>query len=197
MSCVSIFIRATSDHDIDAIASIYSHAVVNTTATYELEPPSRDSMQSRIERIRDAGYPCFVAEESCADRKVVVGYAYASPFRPRAAYRFTVEHSVYVAPGERGRGVGRLLMEAVINECERLGFRQLVAVIGDGGKNEGSMKFHERLGFRHSGRLEGSGYKFGCWLDTVYMQLKLGGGTSSPPDPASMPEKGFRNEETN
>lgn len=186
---LTMSVRAASDDDIGAITSIYADAVTHTTATYELTPPSQAEMQQRISAIRDAGFPCLVAEDQ--DQRVV-GYAYVSPFRPRPAYRFTVEHSVYVLAGERGRGVGRRLTGALIKECERLGFRQMVAVIGDGQENQASVTFHERLGFWHAGRLEGSGYKFGRWLDTVLMQLSLGGGTGGPPDPQAMLEERFQ-----
>ena len=100
--------------------------------------------------------------------------------------------SIYVAPEAKGRGIGRLLLERLIVECESAGFRQMIAVIGDGGRQSPSVRLHERLGFRHSGVLEGSGYKHGRWLDTVFMQLSMNGGNAVPPDPGSLPERRFR-----
>jgi phosphinothricin acetyltransferase len=186
-----VSVRSLRDGDIPAIADIYNDNVINTTTTYELEPLSLPEMSDRLSAVTLAGFPCFVAEESC-DNPRILGYAYGTAFRPRPAYRFTVEHSVYVASGARGRGVGTLLMRCLIRECERLGFRQIVAVIGDGKPDNPSVLFHIKLGFRDAGRLEGSGYKFGSWLDTTLMQLTISRGTESPPDPASLPETRFR-----
>ncbi|KAK4040862.1 acyl-CoA N-acyltransferase [Parachaetomium inaequale] len=185
-----IIIRDVQDGDLTTITDIYNDTVINTTATYELDPLSLSAMSDRLSAIKEAGFPCFVAEESC-DFPRVLGYAYASAFRPRPAYRFTVEHSIYVASDSRARGVGSLLMEALIKECERLGFRQIVAVIGDGRSYSPSVLFHKKLGFRYSGRLEGSGYKFGRWLDTTFMQFTINGGIGSSPDPTILPEVGF------
>lgn len=176
-----ILIREAQDGDLAFITAIYNDAVVNTTATYELDPLSQSTMSGRLSVIKDAGFPCFVAEESSAPHKIL-GYAYVSAFRPRPAYRFTVEHSVYVAGDARARGVGSLLMGSLIQECERLGFRQIVAVIGDGRPDSPSVLFHRKLGFRDSGKLEGSGYKFGRWLDTSFMQLTINGGIETRPD---------------
>ena len=111
---------------------------------------------------------------------------------PRPAYRFILEDSVYVAPHAKGRGIGRALMQRLIGEAQSLGFRQIIAVIGDGRPDSASVRLHQALGFRHSGRLEGSGYKHGRWLDTVFMQLSLNGGSASDPDPTSLPERRFR-----
>jgi phosphinothricin acetyltransferase len=185
----SIIIRETRDGDLPAITAIYNDAVVNTTATYEIDPPSQSTMSDRLAAIKDAGLPCLVAEGS-SDSPNILGYAYVNAFRPRPAYRFTVEHSVYVASDARARGVGSLLMRNLIQECERLGFRQIVAVIGDGRPDSPSVLFHRKLGFRHSGKLEGSGYKFGRWLDTSFMQLPINGGIATHPD--SSPQPGLR-----
>ncbi len=180
-------IRPATLDDLEAIAGIYADAVANGTASYELEPPGSGEMAARFAALEAGGFPYLAAESGGA----VVGYAYAGPFRPRPAYRFMVENSIYVAPGAKGRGVGRALLEALIAEAGRLGFRQMVAVIGDGRKDSPSVRLHERLGFRHAGRLEGSGYKHGRWLDTAFMQLPLNGGAGSPPDPDSLPERRF------
>jgi len=180
-------IRAATPGDIERVAEIYADAVLNGTATYELEPPSAAEMARRFLDLAEAGYPFLAAEEDGR----VAGYAYGGPFRARPAYRFTVEDSIYVAPEARGRGIGRLLLERLIEQCEARGFRQLVAVIGDGRRGSASVLLHERLGFRHAGRLEGSGFKHGRWLDTVFMQLSLNGGASLDPDPDSLPERRF------
>jgi phosphinothricin acetyltransferase len=182
-----IAVRPASRADIPAIAAIYAHAVKTGTASYELEPPSEAEMASRYEALAAGSYPYLVAETPAG----VLGYAYAGPFRPRRAYRFMVEDSIYLAPKAQGNGTGRLLLSALIEQCVRLGFRQMVAVIGDGKRNQASVRVHESLGFRHAGLLEGSGYKHGRWLDTVFMQLSLNGGTASPPDPQSLPERNF------
>ncbi|RNJ44218.1 GNAT family N-acetyltransferase [Mesorhizobium erdmanii] len=189
----NIVIRAASAADLDTITEIYAEAVTYGTASYELEPPSRAEMGARFATLIAGGFPYLVAEKDGA----VLGYAYAGAFRPRPAYRFIVEDSVYVAPDAKGQGVGLTLMQALIAAAEAAGFRQIVAVIGDGHADSASVRLHEKLGFRHSGRLEGSGYKHGRWLDTVFMQLSLNGGASLPPDPASLPERRFRGTKKN
>ncbi|KQZ14980.1 GCN5 family acetyltransferase [Mesorhizobium sp. Root554] len=183
-------IRAATAADLDRITEIYADAVLNGTATYELEPPSRTEMAARFEALADGGFPYLVAEDG--EGGALLGYAYAGPFRPRPAYRFIVEDSVYVAPEAKGQGIGRLLMERLIEASRTLGFRQIVAVIGDGHAASASVRLHEKLSFVHSGRLTGSGYKHGRWLDTVFMQLEMNGGASVPPDPDSLPERNFR-----
>jgi L-amino acid N-acyltransferase YncA len=183
-----LHLRPATPADLDAITEIYADAVTNGTASYELEPPTKTEMTQRFETLSAGGFPYLVAESS----GTVVGYAYAGPFRPRPAYRFVVENSVYVAPDAKGRGIGRLLLEQLIAEAEKLGFRQMIAVIGDGHAESASVKLHERMGFRHSGRLEGSGYKHGRWLDTTFMQLSMNGGADTAPDPDSLPERQFK-----
>ena len=184
----SISIRAATTADLDRITDIYADAVTHGTASYELEPPSRAEMGNRFDNLAAGGFPYLTAEKN----GVVLGYAYAGPFRPRPAYRFVIEDSVYVAPEAKGQGVGFLLMQALIETARAAGFRQIIAVIGDGYADSASVRLHEKLGFRHSGRLEGSGYKHGRWLDTVFMQLPLNGGAEVPPDPESLPERRFR-----
>jgi L-amino acid N-acyltransferase YncA len=178
-------IRAARADDLDAITAIYADAVVHGTASYELDPPDRPEMESRFAALAAGGFPRLVAEAAGE----VVGYAYAGPFRPRPAYRFIVENSVYVAPRAKGKGVGLALLKALVEEAERAGFRQMIAVIGDGSPDSPSVRLHLRAGFRHCGQLEGSGYKHGRWLDTVFMQLAMNGGSSTPPDDASLPER--------
>src|SRR3569832_2160848 len=184
----AIAIRAATAADLDRITDIYADAVEHGTASYELEPPSRAEMGNRFDSLAAGGFPYLVAEKD----GVVLGYAYAGPFRPRPAYRFVIEDSVYVAPEAKGQGVGSLLMRALVGAARAAGFRQIIAVIGDGHADSASVRLHEKLGFRHSGRLEGAGYKHGRWLDTVFMQLSLNGGASVPPDPDSLPERKFR-----
>lgn len=183
-----IVIRAASEADLDGITAIYAEAVRQGTASYELEPPDLAEMSSRFAALTGQGYPYLAAEAG----GVLLGYAYAGPFRPRRAYRFMVEDSIYLAPEARGRGVGRLLLSRLVGEATRLGFRQMTAVIGDGQTNLASVRLHAAAGFRHVGTLEGSGYKHGRWLDTVFMQLTMNGGTGTPPDPQSLPEANFR-----
>lgn len=183
-----VSIRTAAGADLESIAEIYADAVINGTASYELEPPALDEMCRRFSSLDEGGYPFLVAEQEDS----VCGYAYAGPFRPRPAYRFIVENSIYVAPASKGCGIGRRLLSELIHRSAALGFRQMIAVIGDGRPDSPSVKLHEALGFRHSGRLEGSGYKHGRWLDTVFMQLAMNGGAGLPPDPDSLPERSFR-----
>ena len=182
-------IRAATSDDLDAITAIYSDAVTNGTASYELEAPSRADMALRFQALSDGGFPYIVAVDASGQ---IAGYAYAGPFRPRPAYRFIVENSVYVAPRSKSQGIGKLLLQTLLDEAQALGFRQMIAVIGDGSPDSSSVRLHEALGFRHCGRLEGSGYKHGRWLDTVFMQIAMNGGAQGEPDPASLPERRFR-----
>lgn len=183
----SIIIRPAKKSDLGRITEIYADAVANGTASYELEVPVFDTMTARYETVVAGHYPYLVA----ADAETVVGYAYASAFRPRPGYRFTVENSVYVSPERKGQGIGKELMQALIVECERLGFRQILAVIGDGTPSNPSLRLHERLGFRHVGNMQATGYKHGRWLDTVIMQMTLNGGNTRAPDPESLAERLF------
>jgi len=176
-SSSSTLIRASRDDDIDAIARFYSESVATGTASWEYEAPSVAEMAKRRYAVLANGFPYFVAE---VDGRVV-GYAYASTYRARIGYRFVVEDSIYVAPHMQGRGIGRTLLIALIGECEKLGFRQMIAVIDDS-ENLGSIALHERCGFQHAGRFNGIGYKFGRWLDSVQMMRALGAGCSSAPD---------------
>jgi L-amino acid N-acyltransferase YncA len=172
-----VLIRASRDDDIDAIASFYCESVTTGTASWEYDPPSVEEMAKRRHAVIANGFPYLVAE---IDGRVV-GYAYASSYRARIGYRFVVEDSIYIAPDMQGRGIGKTLLMAVIAECEQLGFRQMIAVIGDS-ENAGSIALHERCGFQHAGRFNGIGYKFGRWLDSVQMMRPLGAGSSCAPD---------------
>ena len=173
---MSILVRPSAEADLDAVAAIYAHAVAHGTASFELDPPDRQEMARRRDAILDGAYPYLVAERS----GVVLGYAYAGAYRTRHAYRSTVEDSIYVAPSAQGQGVGRLLLAALIRECEALDFRLMVAVIGDE-ESRGSIGLHRSLGFEPAGILKGIGYKHGRWLSTVLMQRPLGPGMREPP----------------
>jgi len=172
----SFMIRPAHRADIAAITAIYRDAVLNGTATFEIDPPAEPEMAHRMEALGVGGYPYLVATTGGP----VVGYAYAGPYRSRPAYRDTVEDSVYLAATVQGKGLGRRLLDALVGECETLGFRQMVAIIGDS-QHVGSIRLHEAAGFRTVGTLSDVGYKHGRWLDTVVMQRALGpGGAKSP-----------------
>ncbi|MCC7266132.1 MAG: N-acetyltransferase [Caulobacteraceae bacterium] len=172
-----LIVRPSTPADVEAIAAIYGHHVLTGFGSFEEEPPSVEDMAGRRAAIVDRGLPWLVAE--AAGR--VLGYAYAGPFRPRAAYRYTVEDSVYVAADAQGRGAGRALLTDLIARCETLDLRQMVAVIGDSG-NAGSIGLHRALGFSDIGTGRGFGFKHGRWVDVVWMQLALNGGDSLLPD---------------
>jgi phosphinothricin acetyltransferase len=172
-----ITVRPSTDADLPAITAIYGWNVLNGLGTFEEDPPSQDEMARRRAAFLDRGLPYLVAEED----GVVLGYAYAGPFRLRAAYRYTVEDSVYVSPDAVGKGVGKTLLTALIAECEALGLRQLVAVIGDSG-NAASIGLHAAMGFKQQGVFPAMGYKFGRWVDLVWMQRSLNGGGDREPD---------------
>ena len=173
----SLEIRPAASADLPAITGIYEHAVRFGTATFELEPPDLVEMTRRFETLMAGGFPYLVA----ALDSHVVGYAYAAAYRPRPAYRFTVENSVYLQPAIQRRGIGYRLLQRLIAECETGGFRQMIAVIGDSA-NAASIGVHTKCGFQMIGTHPGVGFKFGRWLDTVTMQRMLGeGATTMPP----------------
>lgn len=171
-----MIIRPATQADAGALAAIYGHHVLHGFGTFEEEPPSVEEMGRRLAAIVERELPYLVAE----DAGRVLGFAYAGPFRPRAAYRYTVEDSVYVAPDAIGRGVGRAVLSEVLAACEALGVRQVVAVIGDSG-NAGSVGLHTALGFTHAGVGASLGFKHGRWVDIVWMQKALNGGDATPP----------------
>ncbi|MGC4191458.1 MAG: GNAT family N-acetyltransferase [Thermomicrobiales bacterium] len=172
-------IRDATPDDALAIQAIYAHHVLTGLASFEEEAPSVADMIARQESARAAGYPYLVAVRDGE----VLGYAYASAYRPRRAYRFTVEDSVYVREGLAGQGIGSALLAALIARCEAGPWRQMVAVIGNSG-NAGSIALHRRFGFRDVGVLRAVGFKHGQWVDTVLMQRELGvGDTSIPEEP--------------
>ena len=170
-------LRPAALEHLPAIQAIYGHHVLNGLGTFEEVPPSLAEIAQRHAAVRAKGLPWLVAE---VDGEVK-GYAYAAPFRPRAAYRYTVEDSVYVASDAMGQGVGKTLLNAVIGECEALGLRQMVAVIGDSG-NAGSIGLHRACGFELKCAVDAVGWKFGRWVDVVWMQRPLNGGSASAPD---------------
>lgn len=179
----SISIRASEERDLAAIVAIYADHVLHGLASFEVEPPDAAEMARRRAHVLALGLPYLVAE---MDGRLA-GYAYAAPYRDRPAYRYTLEDSIYIARAAAGRGAGRVLLEALIVACEQAGYRQLVAVIGDSA-NQASIGVHAACGFRHTGLLPSVGFKFGRWVDGIFMQRALGEGDHSLP--AAMPRPG-------
>jgi phosphinothricin acetyltransferase len=169
-------IRPATPGDLPAIAAIYAHHVLHGLGSFEEIPPDAAEMRRRFDEVASRGLPYYAAEIGGA----LVGYGYCNLFRTRSAYRFSVEDSIYVKDGMHGKGVGRVLLEAMIERCTGLGYRQMIAVIGDSG-NEGSIRLHAGLGFVHAGMLRSTGIKFGRWVDTEMMQLALGPGDKTLP----------------
>lgn len=162
-----LLVRTATIVDAEAIAAIYAPQVLHGTASFETEPPDAVAMAARMARVIGAGWPWLVAEDGG-----VLGYAYAAQFRDRPAYAATCENSVYVAAGAHGRGIGTALLGALVEAARAAGFREMVAVIGDSG-NDASRRLHAACGFRDVGVLTSVGFKFGRWLDVVYMQRTL------------------------
>lgn len=173
----TVVLRAATADDIPAITALYADEVRDHVATYEYDAPDAVEMARRWRHLVDHGFPYVVAHLD-GD---FAGYGYAGPYRGRIGYQWTVEDTVYVRPDCHGRGVGRALLQRLIDDCAAMGFRQMVAVIGDG-SNSASVALHERLGFRTVGVFRGLGHKHGRWLDTVQMQRALGQGDASAPD---------------
>ena len=165
----SYLVRHAEETDLGAITRIYTHYVLNGAATFELDPPDLVTMQQRRAGILALGLPFLVAES----HGTVLGYAYASLYRPRPAYRFTIEDSIYVDAEYTGRGCGRALLSALIDICSKGSWRQMIAGIGDSA-NVRSVHLHEGFGFQHVGTLQAVGFKFEKWVDTVLMQKSLG-----------------------
>lgn len=159
--------RPAPDDDIRAVTAIYTHHVLHGTASYETEAPSLEDMAARFGQLQAHHYPIMIAERD----GIILGYAYAGPHKPRNGYRYTVEDSVYVAPDALHQGIGTALLTALIAAAREQGYRQMMAVIG--GPVDGSVALHRSLGFREIGRAYELGFKFGQWLDTIYMQLPL------------------------
>jgi len=170
-------IRPSLASDLPAITTIYAHHVLHGTGTFELEPPSQDDMASRRADVLAKELPYLVATEG----DQVVGYAYCTWFKPRPAYRFSAEDSIYMDPKALGRGHGRALLAELTAQAQRAGVRKLIAVIGDSA-NQGSIRVHQSVGFAHVGVLKSCGWKFNQWRDVVLMDMALGAGDTSPPD---------------
>jgi len=171
-----MIIREIEEGDLAAVTAIYGHHVLTGFGSFEQTAPTVEDMTRRVAAVRALGLPWRVAEVG----DEVLGYAYASAFRPRPGYRFTVEDSVYVAPHAAGRGAGRALLTSVIDTCEAMGLRQMLAVIGDSG-NAASIGLHRSLGFEQTGLARSVGFKHGRWVDIVSMQRALGAGDGTQP----------------
>ena len=170
-------IRPSRDDDLDAITRIYAHHVLHGTGTFETTPPTSAEMTTRRADVLIKGLPWLVMEEN----GVVLGFAYGNWFKPRPAYRFSVEDSIYMAPEASGKGLGRALLAELMTAPERAGVRRVMAVIGDS-TNVGSINVHKALGFEPAGAIPSCGWKFGRWLDIVFMQRSLGAGDGSAPE---------------
>ena len=170
-------VRNATIGDLKAVQAIYAHHVRHGLASFEETPPDLREIEKRFRATIDIGLPYLVAELDGAPR----GYAYAGRYRTRPAYRYTLENTVYVEPGYEGRGLGNALLAALIARCEGLGYRRMVAVIGDSA-NQASIRLHQRLGFEECGVIPSVGFKFGRWVDSVLMERPLGPGDTSLPD---------------
>jgi phosphinothricin acetyltransferase len=172
-----VLVRDATDADVAQIAAIYGREVLHGIATFEEAPPSEHEMAGRMSKIQALGLPYLVAERA----GTVLGYAYAGQFHARAAYRYTLEDTVYIHQDARRQGVGKALLEAILDRSEALGARQMIALISYA-PNSGSVALHTQLGFRPIGILKSVGYKFGRWLDVAYMQRQIGASDTNAPD---------------
>jgi len=177
MTTTTTLIRPSVDADLAAITRIYAHHVLNGTGTFETSPPNEEEMRSRRADVLGKNLPWLVLEHEGQ----VAGYAYGNWFKPRPAYRFSVEDSIYLAPEASGKGLGKLLMTELLTQLERRGVRKVMAVIGDSG-NQGSIGVHRALGFSQVGVIASCGWKFGRWLDIVLMEKSIGLGDTTPPE---------------
>jgi L-amino acid N-acyltransferase YncA len=169
-------IRPSREADLPAITTIYGHHVLTSTGTFETQCPTAQDMAARRADVLEKGLPWLVAEQDGR----VIGFAYGNWFKPRPAYRFSVEDSIYLAPALQGKGVGRALLAELLTSCESAGIRKVMAVIGDSA-NAASIGVHLALGFTHVGKIDHCGWKFGAWRDIVIMQKPLGLGDTTPP----------------
>jgi L-amino acid N-acyltransferase YncA len=170
----ALLVRPSREDDIPAITRIYAHHVLHGLASFEEIPPDEAELARRRQEVLRHGLPYLAAEQAGE----IVGYCYAAPYRARSAYRFTIEDSVYVAPGEVGQGIGRALLSRLIGLCEQGPWRQMIAVIGDS-ENYASIGLHKAEGFHMIGTHPAVGFKFGRWVDSVLMQRELGEGAST------------------
>lgn len=184
MCLTALLIRPSLDADLPSITDIYAHHVMHGTGSFELDAPDLAEMTRRRSDVLSKGLPFWVASRGAE----VLGFAYAGNFRPRPAFRFMVEDSVYIHAEHVGQGLGRALLSELMRHCEAMGIRQMLAVIGDSA-NAGSIGLHRSLGFTHTGILKASGWKHGLWLDTVFMQKTLGAGDSSPASELTPPNR--------
>lgn len=168
-------IRGAMAADAKEVTAIYAHHVAHGTASFDTSPRSEQDTAGKIEECNAHGWPFLVAEQAGK----VIGYAYATQFRDRPAYASTCENSIYIHPAATGRGLGTILLGQLISASEQAGFRQIIAVVG--GAEPSSIALHRKLGFREAGRMTSVGRKHGRWLDTVYLQLSVGSGDSTPP----------------
>jgi L-amino acid N-acyltransferase YncA len=168
-------IRPSTDADIGAMTAIYAHHVLHGTGTFEITPPTESDMATRRADVLSKGLPYLVLEDDSG----VIGFAYCNWFKPRPAYRFSAEDSIYLAPAAAGRGLGHQFLQQQASQAERVGVRKLIAVIGDSG-NQGSVGVHRSCGFQQVGVLTACGWKFERWLDVVLMERFIGAGNSSP-----------------
>jgi phosphinothricin acetyltransferase len=171
-----MLVRPAAPQDLPAIQSIYAHHVLHGLASFEEVPPALEEMRRRYDDVTKQGFPYLVAEE----RGEILGYGYCSLYRTRSAYRYTLEDSIYVKQGMQGKGIGKAVLKELIERSAALNYRQIVAVIGDSA-NAGSIRLHASLGFVRAGVLRSTGFKFGRWVDSVYMQLPLGAGDGTKP----------------
>jgi L-amino acid N-acyltransferase YncA len=178
-------IRTAEAGDAPALANIYGHHVAHGFGTFETDPPTADDMAGRVAAVLALGLPYLVAETDGA----VAGFAYGAPFRPRASYRYTVEDSVYIGPDRLGQGIGKRLLGAVIEACQGLSLRQMVAMIGDS-ENARSIGLHRAMGFTPVGVFRAIGFKHGRWVDVAMMQRSLDAGADAPPDAPGLPLSG-------
>ena len=171
-----VLIRPRTDDDMPAITEIYAHHVLNGASSWELSPPDVAEMTTRAHALEAGNFPYFVAD---IDGQIA-GYTYAGAYRPRPAYRFTVENSVYINDQLRRGGIGTALLATLIEACTALGFRQMMGIIGDS-QNTQSIRFHEKMGFIQVGTVKNIGFKFDRWMDQVLLQRPLGDGAKTPP----------------
>ena len=174
-------IRPLVADDLPPIQQIYAHHVLHGTGSWEWEPPSLVEMTNRAQAVQKKGLPYLVAEVA----EQIAGYAYASPYRPRAGYRFTLEDSVYLHPEFSKQGIGLQLLQELLAQCGALGYREMIAVVGDSA-NHASIRLHERAGFLEVGVFQNIGFKFGHFLDSVYMQAQLNAPENSPVNPSNI-----------
>ncbi|CAI0791297.1 GNAT family N-acetyltransferase [Serratia quinivorans] len=177
LHCAPLMLVDATPDDMAAVQQIYAHHVLYGAASFEETPPTLEEMQQRLGKVLEVGLPWLVAKRAGQ----VVGYCYATPYRPRPAYRFTVEESVYIADGQQGQGIGKLLLAELIARCEQGPWRQMLATVGNAKENQGSLALHQKLGFSSVGTLKAVGFKLGEWRDTQIMQRSLGQGDANQP----------------